>query len=69
MQRVKAHDLRQKDEAGLVEELGKFRVSISWFLMLACSLLERARSAQSFQGLSCPPGQACSHKSCEKGHR
>jgi hypothetical protein len=26
MQRVKAHELRQKDEKGLVEELTKFRV-------------------------------------------
>jgi hypothetical protein len=28
MQRVKAHELRQKDEKGLVEELTKFRVKI-----------------------------------------
>ena len=27
MQRVKAHELRQKDEKALVEELTKFRVS------------------------------------------
>jgi hypothetical protein len=28
MQRVKAHELRTKDEKGLVEELTKFRVSM-----------------------------------------
>ena len=28
MQRVKAHELRQKDEKALVEELTKFRVKI-----------------------------------------
>lgn len=32
MQRVKAHDLRQKDETALVSELTKFRVSASSFL-------------------------------------
>ena len=31
MQRVKAHELRQKDEKALVEELVKFRVSIPLF--------------------------------------
>jgi hypothetical protein len=29
MQRVKAHELRQKDEKALVEELTKFRVNTS----------------------------------------
>jgi hypothetical protein len=28
MQRVKAHELRQKDEKGLVDELTKFRVGV-----------------------------------------
>lgn len=31
MQRVKAHELRQKDEKALVEELTKFRVSHTFF--------------------------------------
>jgi hypothetical protein len=45
MQRVKAHELRQKDEAALVEELGKFRVtSLPTKLII---FVERARSAQS----------------------
>ena len=30
MQRVKAHELRQKDEKSLVDELTKFRVSTVW---------------------------------------
>ena len=41
MQRVKAHELRQKDEKALVDELTKFRVS-SFLLDLA---LERTCSA------------------------
>ena len=62
MQRVKAFELRQKDEKGLVEELTKFRVS---FLSPRPSnsppSIERARPAESQQGFSSPPGQARPH--------
>jgi hypothetical protein len=34
MQRVKAHELRQKDEKALVDELTKFRVSFLVFIFL-----------------------------------
>ena len=45
MQRVKAHELRQKDEKGLVEELTKFRV-IAPPCLIPHSL-ERTRSVES----------------------
>ena len=45
MQRVKAHELRQKDEKALVEELTKFRVRTTFFNL--CRIIERACSAQS----------------------
>ena len=45
MQRVKAHELRQKDEKGLVEELTKFRV-IDPQCLIPLSL-ERTRSVES----------------------
>ena len=45
MQRVKAHELRQKDEKALVEELTKFRVRTTFFNLYR--LIERACSAQS----------------------
>lgn len=38
MQRVKAHELRQKDEKSLIEELTKFRVRLS---MVVYTCLER----------------------------
>ncbi len=68
MQRVKAYDLRQKDEKALVEELTKFRVSrnpferrtISYPLIFPFSI-ERTRSVESQQGLRCPSGQARSY--------
>ncbi len=45
MQRVKAHELRQKDEKGLVEELTTFRVIASSCLIFLS--LERTRSVES----------------------
>jgi hypothetical protein len=45
MQRVKAHELRQKDEKGLVEELTKFRVIAPSCLIFLS--LERTRSVES----------------------
>lgn len=59
MQRVKAHELRQKEEKSLVDELTKFRVS----LRSSDSPVEGTLPAQSQQGLSSSPGQACPHKS------
>ena len=45
MQRVKAHELRQKDETSLVDELTKFRVRFPRVLMFA--RLERIGSIES----------------------
>ncbi len=47
MQRVKAHELRQKDEKGLVEELTKFRVINPMLILSPFPLLERTRSVES----------------------
>ena len=44
MQRVKAHELRQKDEKALVEDLTKFRVRSQLYLMLS---IERTRPTES----------------------
>ncbi len=60
MQRVKAHDLRQKDETALVSELTKFRVSPSSFLN---QFLERASPIESEQGFRRSPSQTRPHKS------
>ena len=61
MQRVKAHELRQKDEKGLVEELTKFRVIAPSCLIILS--LERTRSVESYQSFRRPPGQARTHHS------
>lgn len=45
MQRVKAHELRQKDEKSLVDELTKFRVITSF--PLSYSPLERISPIES----------------------
>jgi len=61
MQRVKAHELRLKDETACVEELQRHRVSnlVSKFLsMLLFPLSERTRFPPCEQGRCCPPGQA-----------
>lgn len=60
MQRVKAHELRGREEKNLVEELTKYRVTNfnSCFHMsnyFYC--LERIGSTQSKQGQCCSPGQ------------
>jgi hypothetical protein len=52
MQRVKAYDLRQKDQKALVDELTKFRVT-SLILIL---IPERTLPAQSQQGFSSSTG-------------
>lgn len=44
MQRVKAHELRQKDEKALVDELTKFRVSNHLFFI---AFLERISPIES----------------------
>lgn len=44
MQRVKAHELRQKDEKTLVDELTKFRVSTACLLIQS---VERIGSIES----------------------
>ena len=59
MQRVKAHELRAKDEKALVEELTKFRVLSIKFL----TQIERARKSESKQGLRCSTSQASKDKS------
>ena len=50
MQKVKAHELRNKDDAALVEELAKFRVLIS-----RVDFVERAVTAESKQGFCGSP--------------
>jgi len=59
MQRVKAHELRLKDETACVEELQRHRVSnlVSKFLsMLLFPLSERTRFPPCEQGRCGPPG-------------
>ena len=60
MQRVKAHELRQRDEKALVEDLTKFRVRL---LSHLTSLTERVGPTESQQGLSCSPSQARPYQS------
>ena len=50
MQRVKAHELRKKDDKALVDELTKFRVTASLLIMF----LERISPTKSKQGICCP---------------
>ena len=45
MQRVKAHELRLKDEKGLVDELTKFRVGLHFVSNHRFVLLERTLPA------------------------
>ena len=51
-ERVKAHELRTKDEAALVAELTKFRVHISFILFELMHYLERVSITKSKQGIS-----------------
>jgi hypothetical protein len=60
MQRVKAHELRQRDEKALVDELTKFRVTPTCFLSF---LLERIGPIESKQGFRRSSSQTCPHKS------
>ena len=50
MQRVKAHELRKKEDKALVEELTKFRVT-AYFLI---DILERIGPIKSKQGICSP---------------
>ena len=50
MQRVKAHELRKKDDKSLVEELTKFRVTLRILIIL----LERIGPIKSKQGICSP---------------
>lgn len=58
MQKVKAHELRQRDEKALIDELTKYRVIISSYLI---SCIERISSIKSKQSFSCSSSQISSY--------
>ena len=59
-ERVRAHELRKKDEAELIAELTKFRVSI--FLFSFKFIIERVSLVKSKQSVSCSLSKACQNK-------
>jgi hypothetical protein len=60
MQRVKAHELRQRDERALVDDLTKYRVR---FPIPHDLHTERTSSIESQQGLRCSPSQVGPYQS------
>ena len=58
MQKVKAHELRNKEDGALVEELAKFRVGC-----VRSDFVERAVAAESKQGFCSAPGKVLQDQS------